>query len=167
MSHFFKNRFLAKLVIAMVTLPPVVLAQDNECSAAGASDNLARAQAFLNENKTKAGVITTDSGLQYKVIKAGTGEARPRTRDWVSTHYTLTNLDGKKLDSSHDRHIPLQFKVTEVIAGWQEALQLMTAGQQIQLFVPPHLGYRCKGAPPNIGPNELLIFDMELLAIVD
>jgi FKBP-type peptidyl-prolyl cis-trans isomerase len=147
-------------------LPLASYAQEEVCTLPGADRNLAKANAFLVDNKNKDGVITTESGLQYKIIKAGKGEKHPRSRDMVSAHYTLTNLAGEKLDSSHDRHMPLQFVVTSVIAGWQEALQLMTEGQHIQLFVPPNLAYRCKGSPPVIGPNELLIFDMELIAIV-
>lgn len=137
-----------------------------QCASPGATENLQRATAFLANNQKQDGVITTESGLQYKIVKDGSGTKNPRSRDMVSTHYKLTNIDGEKIDSSYDRSIPLQFVVTEVIPGWQEALQLMTEGQHIQLFIPPHLGYRCKGSPPRIGPNELLLFDMELIAIV-
>lgn len=141
-------------------------AQVVECSSPGASENLKKANDFLAANAKESGVVTTESGLQYKIIKEGSGTKNPRSRDMVSTHYSLTNLAGDKIDSSYDRSIPLQFVVTEVIPGWQEALQLMTEGQHLRLFVPPHLGYRCKGSPPRIGPNELLLFDMELIAIV-
>ncbi len=137
-----------------------------QCQSPGGKENLQRANQFLADNKNKEGVVTTESGLQYKVVKAGSGSKNPRSRDMVSTHYTLTNLDGEKIDSSYDRSIPLQFVVTEVIPGWQEALQLMNEGQHMELFIPPHLGYRCKGSPPKIGPNELLLFKMELIAIV-
>jgi len=170
---FLLNRlnFFNITVLTVLILPCIANAQDlhaevEQCDSPGARENLQRADLFLAENHNREGVIATESGLQYKVLKAGSGTKHPRGRDTVSTHYTLTNLNGDKLDSSHDRRMPLQFVVTEVIAGWQEALQLMTEGQQLQLFVPPHLGYRCKGSPPIIGPNELLIFDMELIAIV-
>jgi len=161
-----KPQLFISLLLVSLMIPVAVTAQEHTCTAPGAAENLQRAQAFLTENKNKEGVIITESGLQYKIIKAGTGDKQPRSRDSVSTHYTLTNLDGEKIDSSHDRHMPLQFRVTDVIPGWQEALQLMTECQQIQLFVPPQLAYRCKGSPPKIGPMELLIFDMQLLAIV-
>ena len=167
------------ILTPLVLVTPTLSAQDSEqdkvkelrdqvaaCESPGAKENLQRAEAFLDNNRTLEGVVTTDSGLQYKIVKTGNGSKNPRSRDMVSTHYTLTNLDGDKLDSSYDRSIPLQFVVTEVIPGWQEALQLMTEGEHIQLFIPPHLGYRCKGSPPKIGPNELLLFDMELIAIV-
>lgn len=158
------------LIVIQATLftliSPLVWSQEESCDLPGAEENLNRANAFLAENKNKDGVVTTESGLQYKIIEPGSGERKPRSRDMVSTHYTLRNLDGDKIDSSFDRSMPLQFVVTEVIAGWQEALQLMSAGQKLELFVPPHLGYRCKGSPPAIGPNELLLFEVELLAIV-
>ena len=166
MKNFGQLSIAYSLILFCLALTNPAMAQEETCDAPGAAENLARAKAFLAENQQKEGVVVTESGLQYKIISAGKGDKNPRTRDMVSTHYTLTNLDGEKIDSSHDRHMPLQFVVTEVIAGWQEALQLMTEGQQIQLWVPPNLGYRCKGSPPRIGPNELLIFDVELMAIV-
>jgi len=155
---------LALSTMLTVSLPGNT--QDANCETAAAKENLAKANAFLEKNKNQDGILITESGLQYKIVAAGKGDKHPGSRDMVSTHYTLTNLAGDKIDSSHDRHMPLQFTVTEVIAGWREALQLMSEGEHIQLFVPPNLGYGCKGSPPAIGPNELLIFDMELLAIV-
>lgn len=165
MSRLVSTRITNTAILLLLMASPLAQAQE-ECTVPGAAENLQRAEAFLAENKNKEGVITTDSGLQYKVVQAGSGDRNPRTRDMVSTHYTLRNLDGKKIDSSFDRSMPLQFIVTEVIAGWQEALQLMTKGQKIELFVPPNLGYKCKGSPPAIGPNELLLFEVELIDIV-
>ena len=158
-----KAIFLTALLIAII--PNLAVSQET-CNAPGARENLAKAEAFLASNNSKEGVITTESGLQYKVLKPGSGDKHPRSRDMVSTHYTLTNIDGKKLESSHDRFMPLQFVVTEVIDAWEEALALMTEGQQVELYVHPDLGYGCKGSPPNIGPMELLIFDLRLLSIV-
>ena len=165
MSKHFSPTRINTLILLLLIAGPLTQAQE-ACNLPGAAENLKRAEAFLADNKNKDGVITTESGLQYRIVQAGTGDKHPRSRDMVSTHYTLRNLDGNKIDSSFDRSMPLQFVVTEVIAGWQEALQLMTKGQKIELFVPPYLGYKCKGSPPAIGPNELLLFEVELIDIV-
>ena len=126
--------------------------------------NKKEGEAFLATNKTKEGVKTTASGLQYKVIKEGTG-ATPKSTDTVSAHYRGTLINGKEFDSSYKRNEPLKFPVTRVIPGWTEAIQLMKVGSKYQLFVPSDLAYRENGAGPEIGPNTTLIFEVELLGI--
>ena len=119
---------------------------------------------FLEENSKKPGVITLPSGLQYMVIKQGTGP-KPGLEDKVTTHYHGTLLDGKVFDSSVDRGQPVSFAVNGVIPGWTEALQLMPVGSKWKLFVPSNLAYGERGAGGDIGPNETLIFDVELISI--
>ena len=119
---------------------------------------------FLLANKTKEGVKTTESGLQYKVLTEGKG-ATPTATDTVVTHYTGTTIDGKEFDSSVKRNAPATFPVNGVIKGWTEALQLMKVGAKWQLFIPSELAYGERGAGANIGPNQVLIFEIELLEI--
>ncbi len=126
--------------------------------------NKKEGEAFLAENKKKEGVKTLPSGLQYKVIKEGTGKS-PKATDKVTTHYQGTFIDGIIFDSSYQRGEPATFPVNGVIPGWTEALQLMKVGSKWQLFVPAKLAYGEKGAAPKIGPNAVLIFTIELLAI--
>ena len=123
-----------------------------------------RGEAFLAENKNKEGVKTLPSGLQYKVIKAGTGKT-PKLNNTVTTHYRGTLIDGTEFDSSYKRGQPVSFPVSGVIPGWTEALQLMQEGAKWQLFIPPNLGYGERGAGGVIGPNATLIFEMELISI--
>jgi FKBP-type peptidyl-prolyl cis-trans isomerase FklB len=126
--------------------------------------NKKEGDAFLAENKKKEGVKTTKSGLQYKVVKAGTGKS-PKASDTVVTHYRGTLIDGTVFDSSYDRGEPATFPVGKVIKGWTEALQLMTVGAKWQLFIPSELAYGEDGAGDDIGPNSVLIFEIELVAI--
>lgn len=126
--------------------------------------NQAEGEKFLAENKKKDGVKTTASGLQYKVIKEGSG-ASPKETDTVVTNYRGTLIDGTEFDSSYKRNEPATFPVNRVIKGWTEALQLMKPGAKYQLFIPPSLGYGERGAGQLIGPNATLIFDVELLSI--
>ncbi len=128
--------------------------------------NRAAAEKFLAENKKKPGVITTKSGLQYKVIKKGNGP-KPGPNDTVKVHYKGTLLDGTEFDSSYKRNEPAQFKVGQVIPGWQEALQLMPVGSTFELYLPPDLAYGDRGAPPVIEPGSMLIFQVELLDLPD
>jgi FKBP-type peptidyl-prolyl cis-trans isomerase len=122
-------------------------------------------EAFLLANKTKEGVQTTASGLQYKVLKEGAGE-KPAATDTVSVHYRGTLLNGTEFDSSYARKKPATFRLDGVIAGWTEGLQLMKAGSKYQFFIPANLAYGEQGSPPKIGPNAALIFEVELLEIV-
>jgi len=128
--------------------------------------NLEGAMAFMEENKAKEGVVTTESGLQYTVLTEGSGP-KPGPTTKVKVHYTGTLVDGTQFDSSHDRGQPAEFPLNGVIPGWGEGLQLMSVGSTYRLFVPPDLGYGQRGAPPVIPPNAALIFDIELLGIVE
>ncbi len=131
---------------------------------AEAEKNKADGAAFLAANKAKEGVITLPSGLQYKVLTNGTG-AKPGTNDTVSVHYRGTLIDGTEFDSSITRGQPATFRVTGVIKGWTEALQLMPVGSKWQLTIPSELAYQERGSPPKIGPNSVLQFEVELLSI--
>jgi FKBP-type peptidyl-prolyl cis-trans isomerase FklB len=126
--------------------------------------NKKEGEAFLAENKKKEGVKTLPSGLQYKVIKAGTGK-KPKLTDTVTTHYRGTLIDGTEFDSSYRRGKPATFQVKGVIPGWTEALQMMEEGAKWQLVIPPRLAYGERGAGPHIGPNATLIFEVELISV--
>lgn len=119
---------------------------------------------FLAENKTKDGVITTESGLQYKIDSVGTGPI-PTADDQVTVHYTGRLLDGTVFDSSVERGQPATFGVTQVIKGWTEALQMMPVGSKWTLYIPAELAYGDRAAGPKIKPNSTLVFDVQLLGI--
>ncbi|NRB37315.1 MAG: FKBP-type peptidyl-prolyl cis-trans isomerase [Pseudomonadales bacterium] len=119
---------------------------------------------FLTENKAKEGVVTTDSGLQYKVITAGEG-TKPTAADTVVVHYRGTLINGEEFDSSYSRNQPATFGVGSVIPGWTEALQLMAVGSKYELVIPAELAYGAGGAGAKIGPNSTLVFEVELLEI--
>ncbi len=119
---------------------------------------------FLAKNATEEGVKITASGLQYKVIEAGSGTT-PKSTDKVVAHYKGTLLDGTVFDSSYERKEPATFPVSGVIRGWQEALQMMKEGAKWQVVVPAELAYGQRGAGKLIGPNETLIFDIELISV--
>ena len=123
-----------------------------------------RGEAFLSENKKKEGVKTLPSGLQYKVIKTGTGK-KPKSTDTVTVQYRGTLIDGTEFDSSYRRGQPATFQVTGVIPGWTEALQLMGEGAKWQLFIPSNLAYGERGMGGLIGPNATLIFEVELVSV--
>jgi FKBP-type peptidyl-prolyl cis-trans isomerase FklB len=129
-----------------------------------AEDNKKKGDAFLAANSKKPGVVTLPSGLQYKVIKNGTGP-KPKATDTVITNYRGTLLNGNEFDSSYKRNQPATFPVNAVIKGWTEALQLMPVGSKWELYVPPTLAYGERGAGGVIGPNETLVFEVELLSI--
>jgi FKBP-type peptidyl-prolyl cis-trans isomerase FklB len=127
--------------------------------------NKEEGEKFLAENKAKDGVQTTESGLQYIVLKEGTGE-KPTTASRVKVHYHGTLIDGTVFDSSVDRGEPTEFGVTQVIKGWTEGLQLMKVGAKYKFFIPSGLAYGANPRPGKIKPNSTLIFDVELLEIV-
>mgnify|MGYP001333884218 CR=1 FL=1 len=129
-----------------------------------AEENRKEGEIFLAENKTKEGVVTLPSRLQYKILKAGDGK-KPTDADMVEYHYRGTLIDGTEFDSSYKRGQPATFKVTGVIPGWREALKLMPVGSKWQLFIPPELAYGEQGSGRHIVPNATLIFEVELLAI--
>lgn len=128
------------------------------------AENLKKAEDFLFTNKSQPGVVTTASGLQYIVVKEGTGRT-PLATDQVTTHYHGTLLDGTVFDSSIKRGEPATFRVNGVISAWQEALQLMKEGATYKLFCHPKLAYGESGSGQVIGPNELLIFEVQLLKV--
>jgi FKBP-type peptidyl-prolyl cis-trans isomerase FklB len=136
-----------------------------ELQAAAAAKNSSTGNAFLAANKTKPGVVALPSGLQYKVITQGTGP-KPTASDTVECNYKGTLIDGTEFDSSAKRGKPATFPVGQVIKGWTEALQLMPVGSKWDLYIPPTLAYGERGTPNGpIGPNETLIFEVELLSI--
>lgn len=123
-----------------------------------------RGRDYMAKNAEREGVVTTESGLQYEVLKSGDGET-PGRRDQVSVHYRGSFIDGRVFDSSIERRQPAQFRVNGVIPGWTEALLLMHVGDRWRLVIPPELAYGEAGAADIIGPNETLVFEVELLAI--
>ena len=129
-----------------------------------AKDNLDKSAKFLEENKTKEGVVSLESGLQYKILQKGEGES-PSAEDTVTVNYTGTLIDGTMFDSSVERGKPVTFPVNRVIPGWTEALQLMKPGSIWILYIPPYLAYGDQGAGGVIGPNQALIFQVELISV--
>ena len=127
------------------------------------ADNKTKGEAYLEANKKKDGWKVTPSGLQYKVVTTGTGE-KPKASDTVVTNYRGTTIDGTEFDSSYKRNQPAEFPVNAVIPGWTEALQMMPVGSKWQLAIPASLAYG-ENAPPEIGPNSVLLFDVELVGI--
>jgi FKBP-type peptidyl-prolyl cis-trans isomerase len=128
--------------------------------------NKKEGETFLTANKAKPGVVTLPSGLQYKILQAGTGP-KPTATDSVSCNYRGTLIDGTEFDSSYKRGQATTFPVSGVIKGWTEALQLMPVGSKWQLFVPASLAYGDRAASALIGPDATLIFDVELVSIQD
>ena len=153
---------------ALTTLQAEVRKKLEAEAAAAAAANKAAGDQFLAANKTKEGVVTLPSGLQYKILKAGTGP-KPTAADQVECNYKGTLVDGTEFDSSYKRGQPATFPVGQVIKGWTEALQLMPVGSKWELFVPSNLAYGERGAGQRgadvIGPNSTLIFEVELLSI--
>jgi FKBP-type peptidyl-prolyl cis-trans isomerase FklB len=140
-----------------------LVATRQAAAAAAAEENVKRGEDFLAENGARDGVVTLPSGLQYEVLTPAEGP-KPAATDQVTTHYRGTLLDGTVFDSSYDRGEPATFPVNGVIAGWTEALQLMSVGSKWRLFIPPALAYGARGTGP-IPANATLVFDVELLQI--
>ena len=141
----------------------MLVKQAAEAKAAG-EKNMKEGDAFMAANKTKEGVVTLASGVQYKVLSPGTGK-QPTLEDTVVCQYRGTLIDGKEFDSSYKRGQPATFPVNKVIKGWTEALQLMPVGSKWQVVIPPALAYGERGAGADIGPNATLIFEIELVAV--
>jgi FKBP-type peptidyl-prolyl cis-trans isomerase FkpA len=125
---------------------------------------LAKGEKFLADNAKKEGVTTTASGLQYKVITPGTGKS-PKATDTVLVHYRGTLISGVEFDSSYARREPIEFPLNGVIRGWTEGVQLMQEGAKYEFYIPSKLAYGSRGAGRDIGPNEALIFEVELLKV--
>jgi FKBP-type peptidyl-prolyl cis-trans isomerase len=131
---------------------------------AEAAENTKKGEEFLAENKKKDGVKVTASGLQYKVIKQGNGP-KPKLTDKVKVNYRGTLIDGTEFDSSYKRGTPTEFPLNGVIKGWTEGIQLMPVGSKYEFYIPAELAYGARG-PQTVGPNQTLIFEVELLEIV-
>lgn len=129
------------------------------------ADNKAKSQKFLSENRSKKGIVTLPSGLQYQIIEEGTGAKHPSPESNVTVHFRGSLASGLEFDSSFARGQPAQFKVNEVIKAWQEILPLMRVGDYWRVFTPPDLAYGERGQPPRIGPNEALVFELKLVDI--
>ncbi len=151
-----------ELKTAMETYRNQLIAEQH----AKAEANAKAGEAYLAENARKPGVKSLPSGLQYKVVQQGNGP-KPKATDTVSVHYEGRLIDGTVFDSSYKRGKPTSFRVSNVIKGWQEALQLMPVGSKWQIVIPADLAYGTKGAGDTIGPNSTLVFDVELLEIKD
>jgi FKBP-type peptidyl-prolyl cis-trans isomerase FklB len=149
---------------AMQTFQKDMMAKQEASQKEAGEKNAAAGKKYLEENKTKAGVKVTADGLQYKVLKAGTGPT-PKITDTVKVNYRGTTIDGTEFDSSYKRGTPATFPVNRVIKGWTEALQLMKVGAKYQLAIPADLAYGEHGAGSDIGPNSTLLFEVELLGI--
>jgi len=137
-----------------------------KASAKKGAENLKKSQEFLKENANREEVKMTESGLQYEVIEEGNG-AKPTAEDRVRVHYHGTTIDGEVFDSSVDRGEPAEFPLNGVIKGWTEGIQLMTVGSKYKFYIPSELAYGERGAQGAIGPNSALIFEVELLDIVE
>jgi len=142
-----------------------IMAKAQEEAAKKGGENKSKGEKFLEDNKNKPGVKTTPSGLQYTVISEGTGP-KPTASSTVKVHYTGKLIDGTTFDSSVDRGEPIEFPLNGVIKGWTEGVQLMSKGSKYKFFIPSDLAYGDRGAGNAIGPNETLVFEVELLDIV-
>ena len=146
---------LAIIAAATTILTPTILM---------AQTALEKGEAYLHENGKKEGVHTTASGLQYKVLKEGAGRS-PKATDTVKVNYRGTLLDGTEFDSSYKRNQPIEFALNQVIPGWTEGVQLMKEGAKYEFVIPSKLAYGRRGAGGVIGPDETLIFEVELLSV--
>ena len=149
---------------AMMALQQEMQSRQAAGKGAMAEANKQEGEAFLAQNKTREGITTLPSGLQYMVLQEGKG-ASPGPTDKVTTHYHGTLIDGTVFDSSYERGQPATFPVNGVISGWTEALQRMQEGAKWRLFLPANLAYGAQGAGEDIGPNATLIFDVELISV--
>lgn len=154
----------AELEQVMMDFSAQVQEESQAAMAAESQKNIEEGAAYLAQNSAREGVITTESGLQYEVLREGDGP-QPGPEDQATVHYRGTLIDGTEFDSSYARGQPATFGVTGVIAGFAEGLQLMNVGSQYRFVIPAELAYGPGGSPPNIGPNATLIFEVELIAI--
>jgi len=154
----------AEAKAALAAFQKAIMAKQAAEAKVAGEKNKAGGEAFLAANKGMEGVVTLPSGVQYKILTAGTGKT-PTLADTVVCQYRGTLIDGKEFDSSYKRGQPATFQVNKVIKGWTEVLQLMPVGSKWQVVVPPDLAYGVRGAGADIGPNATLIFEIELVAI--
>ena len=161
-----KNRFTdEELQEHLMQFRITMIQQQQERNKKLLSKNTEEGELFLTENALRTGVVTLDSGLQYEVIDEGYGIS-PSAEDEVVVHYKGELIDGTVFDSSYDRGEPAKFFVNQVVPGWVEALQLMPEGSKWKLYIPSDLGYGERGAGQAIGPNAVLIFEVELLEVI-
>ncbi len=163
----------SETVISMEEANATMQASEEKAMAAAAEEAklasakaIALGQAFMLQNKSVEGVMTTDSGIQYQVLTAAEGP-KPKATDIVKVHYKGTTIDGKTFDSSYDRGQPAEFGLNQVIPGWTEGVQLMSVGSKYKFVIPSKLAYGEQGAGASIGPGETLIFEVELLEILN
>jgi FKBP-type peptidyl-prolyl cis-trans isomerase FklB len=161
----FLTRFSTKMQASQMKKQEAEMLKQAEVNKVAYKNLIAEGDSFLQKNRERKGVIVTESGLQYEVVKMGTGK-KPSSTNTVKVHYTGTLINGTKFDSSVDRKEPAEFPVNGVIKGWTEALQLMPVGSKFKLFIPEALAYGANGAGEAIKPYSTLIFDVELLEIV-
>ncbi len=147
------------IILSAIIIGMTMFSMGNNKSA---QENKAAGEAFMAENASKENIITTASGLQYEVLAEGSGP-NPTATSSVTVHYRGTSLDGEEFDSSFSRNQPISFPLNRVIPGWTEGLQLMNVGAKYRFFIPSELAYGERGAGGDIGPNETLIFEVELL----
>ena len=163
-----KLKIISIMLLSSLTLSAYAITnQDISMTNTSATENAVstdKGQTFLTANKKKKGVVTLPSGLQYKVITAGKG-AKPTLTDNVTVHYVGKLVNGTEFDSSYSHGQPITFPVNGVIAGWTEALLLMKTGSTWELYIPANLAYGENGMPPVIGPNETLIFKVNLIDV--
>jgi FKBP-type peptidyl-prolyl cis-trans isomerase len=153
-------------VAALAQLQKTVQLEEDAALQQAGEANQKAGDAFLAANKSKEGVVTTSSGLQYKILTQGTGP-KPSATDTVVCNYRGTLLDGTEFDSSYKRGQPATFPLNQVIKGWTEGVALMPVGSKYQFYIPAALAYGARGAGGDIGPNSTLIFDVELISIKD
>lgn len=153
-----------EMVALLQTFQQKVRQEQLEALQALAAENQAKSERFLEENKSKTGIVVMPSGVQYRIIEEGDGP-RPSMESTVKVHYRGSKMDGREFDSSFARGVPEEFVVNSVLQGWQEVLPLMKQGSTWQIFVPPELAFGQRGNPP-VGPNEALMFDLRLVEIV-
>lgn len=151
-----------EIMAALQSFQETKMAEQKKAFDEMSAKNKTEGEAFLAENSTKEGVVTTESGLQYKIVNEGDG-ASPAEESTVKVHYKGTLIDGSVFDSSYDRGAPATFGVNQVIPGWTEALPMMKEGGKWELYIPPSLAYGPGGAGSMIGPEQTLIFEVELL----
>jgi FKBP-type peptidyl-prolyl cis-trans isomerase FklB len=161
----FLMRFGAKMQEAQMRMQEEARMKQAEENKITYKNLIAQGDSFLQANRKRTGVTVTASGLQFEVVKMGTGP-KPAETSTVKVHYTGTLIDGFKFDSSYDRNEPAEFQVNGVIKGWTEALQLMPVGSKFKIYIPESLAYGADGAGEVIKPYSTLVFDVELIAIV-